>query len=135
MRRKQKSPAARRTKRAKALNNKPTENGEPPFGAASLARAWKPKRQKTASHLSELHLLRVRGNQTNRKRRATFRSCISCACVETKTTENGEPPLGAASLSRAWKPKRLNTKTKASDYGCISRACGNFRRRSSNIRT
>ena len=38
MRRKQKLPAARRTKRAKALNNKPTENGEPPFGAASLAR-------------------------------------------------------------------------------------------------
>ena len=82
MRRKQKSPAARRTKRAKALNNKPTE-----------------------------------------KRRATFRSCISCACVETKTTENSEPPLGAASLSCAWKPKRLNTKTKASDYGCISCAC------------
>ena len=26
-------------------------------------------------------------------------------------------------LSRAWKPKRLNTKTKASDYGCISLVC------------
>ena len=67
MRRKQKSSAARRTKRVKGLNNKPiengepphgaaslarvetktTENGEPPFEAASLARAWKPKRQKS----------------------------------------------------------------------------------------
>lgn len=93
MRRKQKSPAARRPKRVKGLNNKPTENSEPPFGAASLARV----ETKTVKSLwniieDELHLLRV------------------------------------------WKPKRLNTKTKASDYGCISRACGNFLQKSNRKR-
>ena len=64
MRRKQKSPAARRPKRVKGLNNKPTENGEPPFGAASLARAWKPKR-------------------LNTKTKASDYGCISLVCVET----------------------------------------------------
>ena len=86
MRRKQKSPAARRTKRVKGLNNKPTENGEPPLGAVSLARV-EPNQQKMASHLSKLHLLCVRGNQNDRKRRATSRAA-SLARVETKTVKS-----------------------------------------------
>ena len=120
MRRKQKSPAARRTKRVKGLNNKPTENGEPLLGAASLVRAWKPKRQKTASHLSELHLSRVRGNQNDLiQRQKQVITAASRVRVETSAGGVATSGLEMSCISRVrgnQNDRKATTKSRLQEF-------------------